>query len=147
MVEHDGPVDEEERGIGSVGGRRPDVVEPGAELVAEPAEPAEGRLAAVAGIVVGACGPAFRVREAFREHLEDGCRDRRRDVALGERRGAGDGCARGIRRDELASGMRGRDDADARHGIRSAVEPDGVRRLREPGQEDGLGVAPRGERA
>ena len=41
VVEHDGSVDEEERGIRGLGRGGRHVVEPGAELVPEPAEPAE----------------------------------------------------------------------------------------------------------
>ena len=147
VIEHDGPVDEHERGIRGLGGRCRDIVEPGAELVPEPAEPAEGRLAAGASIIREAPLVGSLRAGGVREHVEHGCRDRRRDVAVGERRGAGDRSACRIRRDELAPGMCGRDHADARDGIRSAVQPDRIRRLREPGPEDGLGVAPRGERA
>ncbi len=75
MVEHDRAVDEEERGIGGVGGIRRRVVQPCSELVPEPAEPPERSVRARRA-------RAGRVRaddrdfgEALGEHFEDGCLD------------------------------------------------------------------------
>ena len=137
VIEDDRPVDEEERGIRRLRRIRWNLVEVCAEFVAEPSEPAERSRDALVG--------DRHVAEPIGQHVEDGCLIRHAAWNRTGRRAACDRAASRVGGYERTRGVCRCEDADARRGIRSPVEPHGVGRIREPGAEDELGVAPRGE--